>query len=52
MVLTGIAVWMEKRGSRKDVREAKAKAKAKLASKCYREEGIRGLSGLQNENVR
>jgi hypothetical protein len=39
MALTGIAVWIEKRGSGKDVREAKEKR----ASKCYREEGIRGL---------
>jgi hypothetical protein len=33
---------MEKGGSGKDVREAKEK----LASKCYREEGIRGLRRL------
>jgi hypothetical protein len=39
MALTGIAVRMEKRESGKDVR----KAKEKLASGCYREEGIRGL---------
>jgi hypothetical protein len=44
MALPGIAVWMEKGESGKDVREAKEK----LASTCYREV----CGDLQNENVR